>query len=199
MLCSAIVHPDIKEVIPLAPEPIIQQDGCTKNDSELNAIVRDLNNIRIEHPHLKITVVEDALYANAPHINLLQELNIEYIISVKEKNHEYLFDAVKNGNCKEYQIVTKDLTIHKFKYINGVPINYENFNKLVNFIEHWETAKNGNKQYFCWITSHPIKDENVFKLMEGGRARWSIENETFNTLKNSGYHFERNFGHGYKN
>ena len=35
--------------------------------------------------------------------------------------------------------------------------------------------------------------------MEGGRARWSIENETFNTLKNSGYHFERNFGHGYKN
>ena len=137
MLCSAIVHPDIKEVIPLAPKPIIQQDGCTKNDSELNAIVRHLNNIRIEHPHLKITVVEDALYENAPHINLLQELNIEYIISVKEKNHEYLFDAVKNGNCKEYQIVTKDLTIHKFKYINGVPINYENFNKLVNFIEYW--------------------------------------------------------------
>lgn len=42
MLCGAIVHPDIREVIPLAPEPILQQDGCTKNDSELNAIVRHL-------------------------------------------------------------------------------------------------------------------------------------------------------------
>lgn len=34
--------------------------------------------------------------------------------------------------------------------------------------------------------------------MRGGRARWRIENEAFNTLKNQGYYFERNFGHGYK-
>ena len=32
--------------------------------------------------------------------------------------------------------------------------------------------------------------------MRGGRSRWKIENETFNTLKNQGYHFEHNFGHG---
>ena len=35
--------------------------------------------------------------------------------------------------------------------------------------------------------------------MRGGRSRWKIENETFNTLKNQGYHFEHNFGHGEKN
>ena len=34
--------------------------------------------------------------------------------------------------------------------------------------------------------------------MRGGRARWKIENETFNTLKNQGYQFEHNFGHGEK-
>ena len=34
--------------------------------------------------------------------------------------------------------------------------------------------------------------------MQGGRARWKIENETFNTLKNQNYHFEHNFGHGKK-
>jgi hypothetical protein len=32
----------------------------------------------------------------------------------------------------------------------------------------------------------------------GGRARWKIENETFNTLKNLGYNFEHNYGHGKK-
>ena len=35
--------------------------------------------------------------------------------------------------------------------------------------------------------------------MRGGRARWRVENETFNTLKNQGYQFEHNFGHGKKN
>lgn len=35
--------------------------------------------------------------------------------------------------------------------------------------------------------------------MRGGRARWMIENETFNTLKNQGYQYEHNFGHGKKN
>ena len=32
-----------------------------------------------------------------------------------------------------------------------------------------------------------------------GRARWHIENETFNTLKNQGYHYEHNYGHGQQN
>src|SRR6266853_7047275 len=35
--------------------------------------------------------------------------------------------------------------------------------------------------------------------MRGGRARWKIENETCNTLKNQGYHCEHNDGHGLKN
>src|SRR3954453_18158330 len=32
LLGATLVHPDLKEVIPLAPEPIVQQDGETKND-----------------------------------------------------------------------------------------------------------------------------------------------------------------------
>ena len=34
--------------------------------------------------------------------------------------------------------------------------------------------------------------------MRGARARWKIENETFNTLKNQGYQFDHNFGLGKK-
>nr|WP_299732664.1 hypothetical protein [uncultured Endozoicomonas sp.] len=36
----------------------------------------------------------------------------------------------------------------------------------------------------------------VGKGQVGGRARWKIENETFNTLKTQGYHLEHNYGHG---
>ena len=50
-----------------------------------------------------------------------------------------------------------------------------------------------------WVTDILINKDNMYQLMKCGRARWKIENETFNTLKNHGYHFEHNYGHGYKN
>ena len=37
---------------------------------------------------------------------------------------------------------------------------------------------------------------NVERILRGGRARWKIENEPFNTLKNPGYNLEHNYGHG---
>ena len=73
LLGATLVHPDLKEVIPLAPEPIIQQDGQTKNDCERNATRRWLKQFRQEHPHLPVIVVEDALSANAPHLRDLRE------------------------------------------------------------------------------------------------------------------------------
>src|SRR5271166_480792 len=66
LLGATLVHPDLKEVVPLAPEPIIQQDGQAKNDCERNATRRWLQRFRQEHPHLPVIVVEDALSANAP-------------------------------------------------------------------------------------------------------------------------------------
>jgi hypothetical protein len=36
------------------------------------------------------------------------------------------------------------------------------------------------------------------ELVRIGRCRWKIENETFNTLKNQGYHIKHKFGHGEK-
>ena len=44
----------------------------------------------------------------------------------------------------------------------------------------------------------PLKESTSLSLMRGGRARWKIENETFNTLKKQGYQFEHTFGHGYQ-
>src|SRR5438034_7811866 len=51
-------------------------------------------------------------------------------------------------------------------------------------------------QHFSWVTDLRVTARNVYALMRGGRARWKIENETLNTLKNQGYHFEHNDGHG---
>jgi len=42
----------------------------------------------------------------------------------------------------------------------------------------------------------PSAPDNVAGLAAAGRARWKIENENNNVLKNRGYHLEHNFGHG---
>ena len=46
------------------------------------------------------------------------------------------------------------------------------------------------------MTDFKITQKNAYEIMRGGRARWKVENETFNTLKNQGYHFNHNFGLG---
>jgi len=201
ILGAAIVHPDSKVVIPFAPEPIIKQDGETKNDCERNAAKRFFEQLRQDHPHLPLIVTEDALSANAPHIRELEKHKLHYILGVKEGDHPFLFERVaaaqQAGQTTELEFHGVGVK-HKFRFLNQVPLNKSNQDLLVNFVEYWEIR--GEKvQHFCWITDFTVTPKNVFQIMRGGRARWKIENETFNTLKNQGYHFEHNFGHGQKN
>jgi hypothetical protein len=46
------------------------------------------------------------------------------------------------------------------------------------------------------VTSLPATAENVVEIAACARARWKIENESFNVLKNNGYNLAHNFGHG---
>ncbi len=71
MLGAAIIHPDLRAVIPLMPEPIVKYDGTAKNDCERNAAKRFIAKLRKDHPHLKCIVTEDSLSSNAPHIEPL--------------------------------------------------------------------------------------------------------------------------------
>jgi hypothetical protein len=196
MLGAAIVHPDKPVVIPLAPEPIVKGDGATKNDCERNASKRLLTDLRREHPHLKVLIVEDALASNYPHLSLLDSLNMDYVIGVKPGDHTYLFDWISDLNPTEYHQQDEDGTQHIFHCYEGVPLNDTHYNYRVNVLDYTEIKKNGKRQHFSWVTNLALTQARVYSLMRAGRARWRIENETFNTLKNQGYHFEHNYGHG---
>jgi len=199
MMSAVLVHPEKKEVIPLCPEPIIKQDGFTKNDCERNASIRLLDHIRREHPHLKIIITADALAANGPLIKHLVKLNMSYVIVVKPDGNKSLFEYMnvfKDTDLENVKITEKDGTIHQIKYHNQVPLNDSHPDLLVNFIDYTETKPNGKTYHNTWITGTTVTKGNALKLVKAGRAKWKIENETFNTLKNQNYHFEHNFGHG---
>ena len=202
MLGAALIHPDKREVIPLMPEPIVRQDGTSKNACERNAAKRFITKFRQDHPHLNVIVTEDSLSSNAPHIEMLQAHDIHYLLGVKEGDHAFLFHQVAQaeqaGRVTYYERdAAATGTHHRFRFASDMPLNASNADVRVNFIECWETLK-GTVQHCSWVTDLRVNKGTVYRLMQGARARWRIENETFNTLKNQGYHFEHNFGHGYQ-
>ena len=199
MLGACLVHPDEKVVIPLAAEPIVKGDGATKNDCERNAAKRLLADLRREHPHLKILIVEDGLASNYPHLSLLDSLNMQYVIGVKPGDHTFLFDWIKDLKPLVHSQTSADGTRHDYQCYESIPLNDTHFDYRVNVLIYTETNKNGKQQKFSWVTKLPLNTSNVYELMRIGRSRWRIENETFNTLKNQGYNFNHNYGHGYKN
>jgi hypothetical protein len=200
---AALVHPDHRVVIPLAPEMIIPQDGATKNDCERNATKRWLPKFRADFPRLPVIVVEDGLSSNAPHIRDLQEYDMRFILGAKPGDHPLLFEnldkAIKDGTSTTFaQPDTKNPDIiHTYCFLNDTPLNQANSDLKVNLLVYEEhNTKTGKTQRFSWVTDFTITEENAHVLMRGGRSRWKIENETFNTLKNQGYNLEHNYGLG---
>jgi hypothetical protein len=203
MLGAALVHPDCREVIPLCPEPIIKQDGDAKNDCERNASRRFYQHFRQEHPHLPVIEIADALSANAPHLKDLHDCHVRFIIGVKPGIHGFLFEqmqtAFEAGQARVLTLQEADGVLHHYRWLEGASLNENNADISVTMVDYWEIHPNGTIRHFSWITDLPVDQDTVPQIARGGRARWHIENETFNTLKNQGYHFDHNFGHGSKN
>lgn len=217
-LAGSIVHPFKKEVIPLCPEMILKQDGSEKNDSERNASRRFLSHYRREHPHLKTIVLEDAMSANAPHIKTLNEKNCRFIINIKPKGNKFIFKQIKKLesessnkvhefenietvtlNPKGQTMKVPNTMIQKYKFVNDISLNAFHKDVKVNALIYAEyDVKRDKTTHFSWVTDLEITDENVVEIMRAGRARWRIENETFNVLVNLGYNLKHNFGLGKK-
>ena len=199
LLGAVIVHPDQATVLPLMPEPITRQDGANKNDCERNAAKRLLTGLRQDHPKLDLIVVEDSLASNGPHIRLLESLRMRYILGAKEGDHPVLFQAMQQhlmaGTCQEREGIDEAGVEHGYRWVNGLSLNASHPDLKVNVLEYWE-IKNGRQRVWTWVTNIPLSHDNVRAVMRGARARWKVENETFNTLKNQGYHLEHNYGHG---
>ena len=207
-LAACIVHPEHKEVFPIGIEDIVKQDGSTKNDCELNSAKRLIPQIVKRVSNHPLLLGGDAIYANGPMIRLVRQQAVEhqtdinFIFSIKPKSQDYLFlqfeRLEKAGQIKSFTTISKNKK-YVTKYANNLMLNGVNNDILVNFLYFEEhDLKKGTVKVFTWITDIPITLDNHVKLVKAGRARWKIENETFNTLKNQGYQFEHNFGHGKK-
>jgi len=204
ILQSVIVHPDMRQVIPLVPEQICNKDGNKKQDCEINAGKRVVHNIRKTYPKFKFIITGDGLYSKQPFIDELKKARMSFILVAKPKDHKILFQWVDEltqlGDGNSLQLIDAKGRQHRYQWVNNVPLNGTKDADQVNFYQYQLVSKSNKVTYRnSWVTDIIVDENNIVTLVKGGRARWKVENETFNTLKNQGYHIEHNFGHGKQN
>lgn len=210
VITPTIVHPNHKKVIPLMQEFIDNSDGEDKQDCEINASKRWIDNFD-NQTEKKLIILGDDLYSREPMIQKILDKKHSYIFVAKPTSHKYLYEQIemlKNLRTCDTKRVEKMVQgkkqITTYSYINDVMIkNSQGSNKesiKTNWCEVIVRNASGTKLYHnCFITDIPLNVNNIADITQAGRTRWKIENENNNTLKTKGYNLEHNFGHGKKN
>lgn len=203
VLQAAILHPDLRQVIPLMPEEIKNTDGTAKQDCELNAAKRLIPKLRQDHPHLRLIIGGDDIYSHQPFITLLRDNGMHYFLVAKPSDHQSMMDFIAQHALQMQQLRRSDEhhRLHVYEWIHNVPLNGSKDAIHTNFVKYRILsidAQGQEKVHYAnsWVTDLTLSADNVETLVRGGRCRWKVENECFNTLKNQGYHLEHNFGHG---
>jgi hypothetical protein len=200
MLAATIVAPGHAMALPLMPEFIVKPDGAEKQDCERNAAKRWLATHAGRVKELRPVYLGDDLFACQPFCQAVLASGGDFMLTAKPDSHVALYDFMNGAELDEMSVMRKEgpkkLTF-RYRWFTGAPLREGKDALNVNWIGVTISDAKGKVTYDgAFITSLNISPENVADIAACARARWKIENETFNVLKNNGYHLEHNFGHG---
>jgi hypothetical protein len=199
-LGASIVAPGHKQVLPLPPEFIAPQDGAEKQDCERNAAKRWLAKHGAAVAHLRPVFLGDDLFACQPIAAAIHDARGNFILTCKSSSHKTIAEYLQGAELQEHrQTICKrgKRTTTVYRWLNAVPLRATEDAITVDWFSIETLNAKGKRTYYnSFVTDLPITPDTVAELAACGRARWKIENETFNVLKTNGYNLEHNFGHG---
>ena len=142
---------------------------------------------------------DDSLYSKQPFVEELTAKRFSFLLVAKPGDHKSLYedvDGLRRHNLLDRHHTEHRGVRHEYEWVTGLPLNGKPDAPLINFIL-FRSVEGGKATYTnVWVTDLVPTIDNIVQLVRAARARWKIKNETFNTLKNQGYHLEHNFGHG---
>ncbi len=200
MVSATVVAPGVSRVIPLQPEFVSPQDGHDKQDCENAAAKRWLAAYGENYKPLRPVYLGDDLYACQPVVESIQSVKADFIFTAKPSSHKTLYEWLDGAdiNVMERRVKKgRKVSTYRYRWLNTLPLRDGKDAATVNWFE-LEIIDARGKRTYCnsFVTSIDVDETNVVELADCGRARWKIENETFNVLKTRGYNLEHNFGHG---
>jgi hypothetical protein len=190
--------------IPIATEWITNeyQMEYDKQDCELKAFKRLAAKIKERFPRLPICILTDALYANGPVMQLCEDYYWKYIITLKDGNltsvQDCLGDDPPSAHNSFDRVVKSENANQKIEqqyyWVNDLTHQKHWFSYLrcTETVTNKQTGQN-TTTHFVRISNLEINAATVVSVSEGGRRRWKIENQGFNTLKNGGYAMQHLF------
>ena len=200
MLAATVVAPGHSKVVPLCPEFIARQDGAEKQDCERNAVKRWHEKHGVRLKPLRPVYLADDLFACHSVAKMLEDNGDDFIFTAKEASHKALYDFIDGAELERHQQKVKkgkSFETLRYRFIKDVPLRDGKGSVRVNWIGFEILDAKGVVKYkTTLVTSLDVAKQNVADVVACGRARWKIENESFNVLKNHGYELEHNFGHG---
>jgi hypothetical protein len=201
-LGASLVAPGHTHVLPLPPEFIAPQDGAEKQDCERNAVKRWLATHGAALAPYRPVYLGDDLFACQPIAHAIQAVGGNFILTCKPASHQTIAEYLTGADLAEHQHIVRQAgkrTTYIYRWLCDVPLRASADALLVNwFSVEIRNASDKRAYYNSFVTDLPVTAATVAELAACGRARWKIENETFNILKSNGYHLEHNFGHGQK-
>jgi hypothetical protein len=203
MLAATLVAPGHDKVIPLQPEFIVPQDGAEKQDCENRAAKRWLAAHARDYAALDPIYLGDDLFSRQPLCQAVLEAGGHFIFVCKPSSHPTIEDyltGIELPSVEETVKRGKQRFVHRYRWLGDLPLRDGKDALKVNWFEIEIIDPAGKTTYRnSFITDLSVGPDNVVELAACGRARWKIENETFNVLKNNGYNLEHSFGHGKQN
>ena len=203
---AGIVHPEQDIILPLAPEFVSNNDGCTKQDCEIKAGKRWVESWRKRHHKMKITVLGDDLYCKQAMLQTFLDAGCNFIVTCKESSHSHLYRWVSELDAEDLKTASAKVRegatrlIYRYEFANDVPIRDTDDALKVNFVRVTISCARTRKarSTFAFTTNLRLTLHNVARIAQLGRKRWKIENENNNRLKTLHYNLEHNFGHGHQ-
>jgi hypothetical protein len=200
MLGVTLVAPGHDKVIPLEPEFIAPQDGAEKQDCENAAAKRWLAAHGARYARLDPVYLGDDLFSRQPLCEAVHQVDGHFIFVCKPSSHPLIQEYIAGIDLQTHEETVKHgkkRSTFRYRWIHDVPLRNGKDALIVNWFEIEISNPAGETTFRnSFITDLPIDRDNVVELAACGRARWKIENETFNVLKTKGYNLEHNFGHG---
>jgi hypothetical protein len=200
VLGATLVAPGHTQVVPLEPEFIVPQDGHDKQDCESRAARRWLAKHGPAYARLQPIYLGDDLYACQPLCEAVRERGGHFLFVCKPDSHTTIHEYLTGIALAQHVEVVKrgrQRFTHRYRWMEAIPLRADEQAMTVNWLSIEIRDPSGKLTYQnSFITDLPVDASNVAELAACGRARWKIENESFNVLKTKGYHLEHNFGHG---
>ncbi|HPW69882.1 MAG: hypothetical protein WDA72_05405 [Desulfomonilia bacterium] len=143
----------------------------------------------------KAIVLGDDLFSREPFCRQLKDSSFHFIFVCKPDSHKTLSDWIGlfGDEVPTFSLRKWNGHFHEkssYRHMNQVPIKDGDDPLAVNWLEI-EITRTDTRQVLyrnSLVTDYPLDRDNVPLIATASRARWKVENENTNVLKNKGYH-----------